>query len=216
MSEQYLDNLIEAYPELLVCKEQIRQAYVALRETYEKGGKLLVAGNGGSASDAEHVVGELMKSFVCPRRATKEQMQCLEAVDKERGAYLAKQLEQALPAISLVSQSSISTAYINDVGAACVYAQQVFGYGKEEDAFLGISTSGDSENIIYAAVAAKAKGLKTIGLTGASGGKMKQYMDVCICVPREHTHRIQELHLPIYHCLCMMVENYFFGDAYEG
>lgn len=215
MSERYLENLIEAYPELSVCKEQIWQAYVVLRDTYQKRGKLLVAGNGGSASDAEHVVGELMKSFVCPRKVTKEQKQRLEAVDKDKGEYLGKQLEQALPAISLVSQSSISTAYINDVGASCVYAQQVFGYGREEDCFLGISTSGNSDNIIYAAVTAKAMGLRTIGLTGATGGKMKQYMDVCICVPREHTHRIQELHLPIYHCLCMMVENYFFGEVYE-
>ena len=183
-----------------------------LQEAYEKDGKLLIAGNGGSAADSEHIVGELMKRFKLPRPITTEFVEKLKEVDSIRGAKLAKNLEMSLMAIPLVAHEALSTAYINDVDGVGVFAQQLFGYGRKGDVFLGISTSGNSENILYASVAAKALGITVIGLTGATGGKLADIADICVKVPQSETYMIQELHLPIYHCWCLMLEDYFFGN----
>lgn len=210
--EEQLNLLIERYPKLAVCKEDIKKAYKLLETAYTCGRKLLVCGNGGSASDSEHIVGELMKEFKLKRKVYSDQAAALKEIDPELGQVLADNLQGALPAICLTGHSSLTTAFMNDANADLVFAQQVNGYGKVGDVFLGISTSGNSKNVLYAAVNAKAKGLKVIGLTGAKENKLMKYADVCICVPETETYKIQELHLPVYHCLCLMLEEKFFGS----
>lgn len=205
------EELFERYPVLDVCRDDIWNAYETLKLSYENEGKLLVAGNGGSASDSEHIVGELMKGFVKPRKLSEKFGQKLKAVDEQMGKELAEKLQGAMPAIALVDHVALSTAYLNDVDPLLGFAQQINGYGKAGDVFLGISTSGNSKNILYACTIAKAKGLKVIGLTGRDGGKLKEMSDVAIVVPERETFKIQELHLPIYHCLCLMLEEYFFS-----
>lgn len=209
MKEQ-LNHLIERYPQLSVCKEDIKKAYTILEAAYSNGRKLLVCGNGGSASDSEHIVGELMKEFKLKRKIYADQAAALKEIDAELGQVLADNLQGALPAISLTGHSSLQTAFMNDAIPELVFAQQVNGYGKPGDVFLGISTSGNSKNVLYAAVNAKAKGLKVIGLTGIKESKLMNFADVCIRVPETETYKIQELHLPVYHCLCMMLEDTFF------
>ena len=211
MDEQ-LNLLIERYPKLAVCKEDIKKAYELLETAYTSGRKLLVCGNGGSASDSEHIVGELMKEFKLKRKVYSDQATALKAIDPELGQVLADNLQGALPAICLTGHSSLTTAFMNDANADLVFAQQVNGYGKAGDVFLGISTSGNSKNVLYAAVNAKAKGLKVVGLTGAKENKLMKYADVCIRVPETETYKIQEYHLPVYHCLCLMLEEKFFGS----
>ncbi len=211
MDEQ-LQILIERYPKLAVCKEDIRKAYVLLEEAFRNGMKLLVCGNGGSASDSEHIVGELMKEFKLKRKVYGSQAAALKEIDPELGQVLADNLQGALPAISLTGHSSLQTAFMNDVVPELVFAQQVNGYGNPGDVFLGISTSGNSKNVLYAAVNAKAKGLKVIGLTGCKESRLMKYTDVCIRVPESETYKVQELHLPVYHCLCLMLEEKFFGE----
>ena len=205
------EELFERYPVLDVCRDDIWNAYETLKACYENEGKLLVAGNGGSASDSEHIVGELMKGFVKPRKLSEEFGQKLKSVDEQMGKELAEKLQGAMPAIALVDHVALSTAYLNDVDPLLGFAQQINGYGKAGDVFLGISTSGNSKNILYACTIAKAKGLKVIGLTGKDGGKLREMSDVAIVVPESETFKIQELHLPIYHCLCLMLEEYFFS-----
>ncbi len=209
--EEQLNILLERYPELSFCKEDIKNAYLLLKDAYSKGRKLLVCGNGGSASDSEHIVGELMKEFKLKRKVYADHAAALKEIDPEMGQVLADNLQGALPAISLTGHSSLQTAFMNDALPELVFAQQVNGYGKLGDVFLGISTSGNSKNVLYAAVNAKAKGLKVIGLTGAKESKLMKYADVCIRVPETETYKIQELHLPVYHCLCLMLEEHFFG-----
>ena len=208
---KHIDHLIDRYPKLIVCREDIIKAYELLDTAYSNGRKLLVSGNGGSASDSEHIVGELMKEFKLKRQVFSEQAEALKKVDAELGQTLAEHLQGALPAISLTGHSSLTTAFMNDAMPELVFAQQVNGYGKPGDVYLGISTSGNSKNVLYAAVNAKAKGLKVIGLTGAKENKLMKYADVCIRVPETETYKIQELHLPVYHCLCLMLEDRFFG-----
>ena len=208
---KHIDTLIGRYPKLTVCRQQIQDAYDMLKQAYCEGRKLLVCGNGGSASDSEHIVGELMKEFKLKREVYKNQAEAMELIDPELGAILAKHLQGALPAIALTGHSSLTTAFMNDSNPELIFAQQVNGYGKSGDIFLGISTSGNSRNVLFAAVAAKAKGLKVIGLTGQKPSKLAQLADVCIQVPEVDTYKIQELHLPVYHCLCMMLEEHFFG-----
>lgn len=219
---KHIDHLIDRYPKLVVCKEDIIKAYQLLEEAYGMGRKLLVSGNGGSASDSEHIVGELMKEFKLKRNvygrtnitesadfsAVGERM---EEIDPEMGAVLRENLQGALPAICLTGHSALTTAFMNDANADLVFAQQVNGYGKPGDVYLGISTSGNSKNVLYAAVTAKSKGLKVIGLTGAKESKLMKFADVCIRVPETETYKIQELHLPVYHCLCLMLEERFFA-----
>ena len=208
----HLNQLIERYPQLIVCREEIIAAYEILEYAYIHGRKLLVSGNGGSASDSEHIVGELMKEFRLKRKVYANQAESLRQIDMEMGKVLAENLQGALPAICLTGHSALSTAFMNDSNADLIFAQQVNGYGKPGDVYLGISTSGNSKNVLYAAVNAKAKGLKVIGLTGAKENKLMKYADVCIRVPETETYKIQELHLPVYHCLCLMLEDHFFGE----
>lgn len=211
---KHINELITRYPILAPCREDILRAYEALETCYTQGRKLLVAGNGGSAADSEHIVGELMKEFKLKRRVFADQAESMQRIDPEMGRILAENLQGALPAISLCEHSGLNTAYMNDSGEpALIFAQQVNGYGRKGDVFLGISTSGNSKNILYAAVAAKAKGLKVIGLTGHKESRLATLADVCIRVPETETYKIQELHLPVYHALCMMLEERFFGNT---
>lgn len=209
--EQILEHLIERYPILESNRLDIYHAYEILAECYENGNKLLVAGNGGSAADAEHIVGELMKGFVKERSLDLEFKKKLESVDCEKGRILADKLQGTLPALSLNVNIGLNTAFLNDVDGLLILAQEVYGYGNTGDVFLGITTSGNSVNVNYATVVAKAKGLKTIALTGKDGGEIKHYTDVAIVVSEKETYKIQELHLPIYHTLCLMLEEKFFG-----
>ena len=201
---QYIDLLILRYPQLIVAKDCIVEAYQILEESYTNDGKLLVAGNGGSAADAEHIVGELMKGFVNPRKLEAEYSDALITVNKELGRVLSENLQGALPAIALDGHLALTTAYLNDCEPLLCFAQQVNGYGRKSDVFLGISTSGNSRNILYAATVAKAKGMKVIGLTGEKDSKLSEISDTCIQVPETETYKIQELHLPVYHCLCLL------------
>ncbi len=209
--QKHLGFLMERYPNLSACKDDIEKVYDLLEEAYVSERKLLVCGNGGSASDSEHIVGELMKEFKLKRKVYSAQADAMRAIDPEMGEVLAENLQGALPAITLTAHSSLTTAFMNDSEPVLVFAQQVNGYGKAGDCFLGISTSGNSQNVLYAAVTAKARGLKVIGLTGAKESKLTKYADVCIRVPETETYKIQELHLPVYHCLCLMLEDHFFG-----
>lgn len=210
--EEHLNHLIDRYPKLIVCRDEMMAAYELLETAYSNGRKLLVCGNGGSASDSEHIVGELMKEFKLKRKVYSDQAVALTEIDPDLGQVLADNLQGALPAISLTGHSTLQTAFMNDAVPELVFAQQVNGYGKPGDVFLGISTSGNSKNVLYAAVNAKAKGLKVIGLTGSKDNILMKYADVCIRVPETETYKIQELHLPVYHCLCLMLEDHFFGE----
>lgn len=207
-----IKELMLRYPVLGNVQAEIENAYKILETCFENGGKLLIAGNGGSAADAEHMVGELMKGFVKKRPLSDEMCAALEAIDPVRGAKLGKELQGGLPAIALDGHMALSTAYANDKDPLLTYAQQVGGYGKAGDVFLGISTSGNSENIIYAAVTAKAKGMKVLILTGRDGGKLVKLADAAVIVPEQETYKIQELHLPIYHVLCLMLEEHFYAE----
>lgn len=208
MAEKYrhLDDLVARYPALLECEKDIVAAYEILANCFQNGNKLLVAGNGGSAADALHIVGELMKAFVLPRKLSRELCEAIDA-NCEHAGYLKDNLQMALPAIALVGEIGLTTAYSNDVAPELVFAQQVLGYGNEGDVFLGISTSGNSQNIIYAAEIAKAKGMHVVGLTGKNGGNVTLKCDICIKAPQIETYKVQELHLPIYHALCLEIEN---------
>lgn len=208
--DEQLELLIRRYPVLEPIKSEINQVYRILEDCYARGGKLLVAGNGGSCADSEHIVGELMKGFCKKRPVSEAFAEELKTIDPERGEVLAGKLQGALPAIALTGHPGLSTAFLNDVDGRLIYAQQVYGYGNPGDVLLGISTSGNAENVLYAAVAAKAKGMKVIGLTGKDGGELKEAADAAIVVPSEETYQIQELHLPIYHTLCLMLEERFF------
>ena len=210
--KKHIDFLCERYPELKSVASDIVAAYVLLENSYKNGGKLLIAGNGGSAADAEHIVGELMKGFKLPRKLQANFAEKLIRENAELGAVLAEELQGALPAIALDGHPALSTAYMNDCEPLLCFAQQVNGYGKEDDVFLGISTSGNSKNILYAVTTAHAKGMKVIGLTGSKSSILEQMSDVCIKVPQMETYMIQELHLPVYHCLCLMLEDEFFFE----
>lgn len=208
---KHVDVLIERYPELANCKDNIISAYELLEECYVNDHKLLIAGNGGSAADSEHIAGELMKRFKILRPVPAEFAEKLKEIDEVRGENLAKNLERGLMAIPLVAHEALTTAYINDVDGLGVFAQQLYGFGRPGDVFLGISTSGNSKNIMSATVVARALGIKVIGLTGAKGGELASVADVAIKVPETETYMIQELHLPVYHCLCLMLEERFFS-----
>lgn len=207
---KHVDVLLERYPELVEQKENIINAFRILEESYASGGKLLVAGNGGSAADSEHIVGELMKGFENPRKVSEKYKEQLINVNEEMGKILGENLQDGLPAIALDGHLALSTAYMNDCEPLLCFAQQVNGFGNENDVFLGISTSGNSKNILYAATVAKAKGMKVVGLTGAKDSKLSDMADVTIRSSQTRTYMIQEHHLPIYHCLCLMLEDRFF------
>lgn len=207
----YLDELISRYPQLQPLKHKILNAANELISCYEQGNKVLICGNGGSCSDSDHIVGELMKGFENTRPVGDILKNQLTEIAGERGTYLAAKLQQALPAISLTAHSALITALSNDIDASLIFAQQVVGYGNEGDVLIGISSSGNSQNVIDALIVAKAKRMTIIGLTGETGGKMKSFCDILINLPSKRTAFVQELHLPVYHTLCLMIENHFFG-----
>ena len=207
-----MSELINRYPVLTGCFSDIEAAENAIIRSFEAGGKLLLCGNGGSAADCDHIVGELMKGFLSGRQLSEEQKESMinrvDSIDRE---WLG-QLQGALPAISLPSATALNMAFCNDVNPELLYAQQLMGLGKREDVLLCISTSGNSKNVYAAAVVGKALGLTVIGLTGKTGGKLKEISNICICAPETETYKIQELHLPIYHEICAQVEKHFFSD----
>lgn len=208
----HMDLLLERYPVLTGVQEQIAQIFEVIRTAYENGSKLIVGGNGGSCCDAEHIVGELMKGFKKRRPLEESMQQALKAVDPQIGAELAASLQGGLPAVALSSHPGLCTAFLNDVNGDMVYAQQLSSLGKPGDVLLAITTSGNAKNLAYAAVTAKAKGMQVVALTGKTGGNMNRLADVNVVVPCNETYQIQELHLPIYHCLCLMLEDYFFSE----
>lgn len=209
---KHVDTLIERYPVLEVCRDDIIKAYEIMEDCYASDHKLLIAGNGGSAADSEHIAGELMKRFKINRPCPPEFSEKLKSIDPLRGENLARNLERGLMAIPLVAHEALTTAYINDVDGLGVFAQQLYGFGRPGDVFLGITTSGNSKNVMSATVVARALGIKVIGLTGVTGGELSSVADVAIRVPEIETYKIQELHLPVYHTLCLMLEDTFFGN----
>lgn len=208
--KQYLDNLIIRYPELKGCRADVEKAYELLRECYDAGGKLLIGGNGGSCADCGHIVGELMKGFVKKRGINEELKGRLTEIDKKEGARLAETLQKSLAAIDITEHNALNTAYTNDVSGGSAMAQQVLGYGRAGDVLLGISTSGNSSNVIDAAIVARALKMKVIALTGNDGGSLRAFADCAVIVPGCEAFKIQELHLPIYHALCLMLEETYF------
>ena len=202
------EELFERYPELEVCREDVLKSFNLMRETYVNGGKVLVCGNGGSAADSEHIVGELMKNFKKCRRASDELIENLEGCPES--LRLSEVLEGNLPAISLTSHLSLTTAYSNDKEPSAVFAQQLSGLGVKGDTFIAISTSGNSLNCVYACLVARAKGLNTVAFTGEKESRLSFLSDVTVKVPQRETFKIQELHLPVYHALCAMLEEEFF------
>ena len=206
-----LNELLNRYPILYGCRAEIENAAKAIIDCYEKGGKLLLCGNGGSCADCEHIVGELMKGFLkkrplCESKRADMKSRC-DLVDDE----LLSKLQGGLPAIAIPSITALNSAFCNDVDPELVYAQPLMALAKENDILIGISTSGNSKNVFGAVKVAKALGIKVIGLTGKTGGKLKESADICICAPETETFKIQELHLPIYHYICAQVEKYFFS-----
>ncbi len=199
-----IELLLENYPQLAPCVSDIEAAFAMLRDCYAGGNKVLLCGNGGSASDADHISGELLKGFQSKRPLTAEQIEAF-------GPELAASLQQSLPAIPLTSFAALSTAYTNDVTAEHIYAQLTLGLGNPGDVLWGLSTSGNAVNVGHALKVGRGKGMPTLWMSGASGGAMKALCDVCICVPSSETFRIQEYHLPIYHVLCLMLEDHFYG-----
>lgn len=210
VSMKEIDILIERYPALAVIKEDIILAVEKMIAAYNNGNKLMVCGNGGSAADSLHIVGELMKAFVLPRKLPTEIKNKLAKVSSNP-KYLQDNLQMALPAISLVNEAGLLTAYANDVAPDLNFAQQVFGQGKVGDILLAISTSGNSANVVYAVEVAKALNITSIALTGKSGGKLKGLADITLTAPETETYKIQELHLPIYHAICLALEAEFFS-----
>ena len=208
-TQKIYEELFERYPQLSSQKENILRAFDIIRTTYQNDGKLLVGGNGGGSSDSEHIVGELLKSFKKNRAIDGEVKEKLLAMGEE-GDYLVSRLEGALPAVSLISQTGILTAFSNDKSWDTALAQQAYGLGKEGDCLILLSTSGNSQNCVYAALVAQTKGIKTLAFTGAKHGKLKAVCDVTLQAPETETYKVQELHLPIYHCLCAMIEEELF------
>lgn len=207
----HIDALIARHPALAACRGPIEEAARALIAGFRAGGKLLLCGNGGSCADCDHIVGELAKGFLKKRPLPAPMQEAIRRALPQGGDSLAAALQVGLPAINLAAHSALFTAFSNDVNADYVYAQQVLAYGRPGDLLLAISTSGDARNVAAAAAAARAAGMTTIGLTGATGGRLRPLVDIAICVPAAETMRIQELHLPVYHALCAQVEEALFA-----
>lgn len=207
-----LKSLIDRYPKLNSCLNEIDEATKIIINSFNGGNKLLACGNGGSASDCEHIVGELMKAFLLDRTLSASKKDEIKKLFPENYAYLSENLQNAVPAISLVSQTSLMTAFSNDMSSDLVFAQQVLSYGKKGDILLAITTSGNSKNVIYASKIAKVQGMKVIALTGDTGGEISNICDVCIKAPEATTFMIQEYHLPIYHAICAIIEQELFGE----
>ena len=208
-----LTLLFSNYPDLKCCRDHILAAFRLLSNCYHQKGLIMVCGNGGSAADAEHIVGELMKGFKMKRPIKPEQRRLIQSLFTADGDFLVDNLQQAIPAISLVSQTSVSTAIINDMKAEMVFAQLVFGYGKQGDLLIGLSTTGSSKNVVNACKVAKALGIRTIALTGKKESQLSEICDVTIQVPAQEVYRVQELHQPVYHTLCAMLEREAFDNG---
>ena len=197
--------------QLAGCDTEVAQAIAALITCYERDRKLLVCGNGGSAADAEHIVGEMMKGFCLPRRLSDTDKAQLVSVAGDDADLLSTKLQYGLAALSLVSHSALITATANDQDGQLIFAQQVWGLGQAGDVLLAISTSGNSQNVLLAAKTARAKNMLVIGLTGANGRKLSELCHITISVPSDNVAQIQEMHLPIYHHICASVEAHFFS-----
>ncbi len=208
-----IDDLIKRYKELEVIKDDLEKVFKLFVQTYKNNHLVLVVGNGGSAADSNHIVGELMKSF-CRKRKIPDSLIKKIKKNKKYGEELCNNLQGALPTISLNNHESLNTAFLNDVDPLVTFAQQVLGYGNKGDLFFGISTSGNSKNVVMAAITAKAKGMKVVALTGQNDSDLSQIADITIKAPALETYKIQEYHLPIYHCLCLMLEDYFWPDEF--
>lgn len=211
-AKKELELLLADYPALESIRTQIAQAFELLKQCTDAGGTIYVCGNGGSAADSEHIVGELMKSFKCSRGLSEQEKEAFQACAGAEGRKLADRLEHAIPAVSLVSQVGVSTAFANDIGAEAVFAQQVYGYGKQQDLLWALSTSGNSTNVVYAAQAAKVRQMKILAMTGEADSRLNALANLCVRAPSLDTAKIQEYHLPIYHCLCAMLE----AEYYTG
>ncbi len=207
-----LQDLMARRSELEPQTENIKKMLDMMIDTYNNGGKILVCGNGGSNSDAEHIVAELMKSFMLKRKLPNDLRQKMADMFGYDGEFLAENLQGSLPAINLNAHGSLISAYSNDVVSITGYAQQVYGYAKPEDLLICISTSGMARNVRYAAKLAKVMGIRVASLTGQSGGKLKYVSNCTIFAPSEDTHIIQEYHLSIFHFLCAAVESEFFAE----
>lgn len=207
-----LNELLNRYPHLSVCKDDIKKALAAMIECYKNGGKILLCGNGGSCADCDHIVGELMKGFLKKRPLSDHQKTEMQNKSPLLSGETLNKLQGGLPAISLSSIAALNTAFCNDVDPELVYAQSLLSLAKENDILIAISTSGNAKNVFAAANVAKGLGVSVIALTGNSGGKLKAAADICITAPETETFKIQELHLPIYHYLCAAVENEFFNE----
>jgi D-sedoheptulose 7-phosphate isomerase len=212
MERKIIIDLCERHPELGQLKKSIAEAADIIIECYLKGGKVLVCGNGGSSSDSDHIVGELMKSFESFRPIDGRIADKLSEISGARGRYLSEKLESGLPAISLTSQTALITAICNDIDASLIFAQQVIGYGKEADVLIGLSTSGNSQNVVDACITARAINMKVIGLTGITGGIMKEHCNVLLNVPEKRTAHVQELILPLFHAICLLIETHFYPN----
>lgn len=207
-----MSELYTRYPALLACKEQIEEASALLLECAKNGGKILLCGNGGSCADADHIAGELLKSFVLRREPTENDKEKLRAACPEDADFLINNLQRGIPAVSLPALCAVNTAYINDAEPAMVYGQLVYALGKPGDVVLGLSTSGNSKNVVYAMKVARAMGLDTIALTGAKESKLSALCTCTVKVPETETYKVQELHLPVYHHLCLELEETLFGE----
>ena len=207
-----LNELMERYPSLVACKKEIEAAAEAWIACYENGGKLMACGNGGSCADSEHIVGELMKGFLKKRPLPQEKIAEMKQINPDVPEEWLAKLQGGLPAFALPSFGALNTAFCNDVDPELIYAQPLMGMGKAGDILVCISTSGNSKNVVAAAHVGKALGMKVIALTGQTGGKLKNLADICICVPKTETFKVQELHLPVYHYLCAETEAHFYAE----
>jgi len=209
----YIEEMIRRHPLLLPVKNEIERSAAVIIECFQKGGKLLACGNGGSSADSDHIVGEFMKGFEQMRPVAESLKKKLIALSADRGKYLSEKLQQGLPAISLTAHNALITAISNDTDSNLVFAQQIVGYGNPGDVLIAISSSGNSQNILDAVITARSKDMTIIGLTGKTGGKMKDLCDILINVPEIHTALVQELHLPVYHTICRVVEQSLFDKS---
>ncbi|MFO7781074.1 MAG: SIS domain-containing protein [Spirochaetia bacterium] len=212
-AREAIDHMLSRHTALEPCRRDIEAAIGLVVAVYDAGHKVLTVGNGGSSADADHIVGELMKSFALPRPLSADVTARLAAapIDDEIRKRLTDGLEQPLPAINLTSHTALTSAFSNDADPGLVYAQSLLGFGAEGDVLIGLSTSGNSQNIVAAAALARSIGVSVISLTGSRGGRLAELADVAIRVPSDTTADVQEYHLPIYHCLCAAVEAQFFG-----
>lgn len=210
-TEKLLDAYCGKIAAAAAIREPLLKCIALLCDCFDSGGQLLICGNGGSCADADHIVGELVKGFKLDRPLAEPFAKALRAQGHD-GILLAERLQNGFPVINLAAHSALLTAIVNDLGGEYIYAQQTAVYGRKGDILLGISTSGNSRDVLYAGLAAKAKGMQTIGLTGKSGGEMERQFDILLHADAEITEDIQDIHSAIYHAICACVEYQFWGE----